>query len=267
MGHAFWAHKSLPTFLKGAVGNTQQKRIFKSLEEGFADLTAIILKNYKKTGNAGTGNFGMPHDWRLSPGGPDFSTPMKYPDNFDITDLQGYRNGRIFGHMFYRLVTDNNGVDFRTAATVLFNAIELLPHNDAPIVYETFREAMLDASPSQLIKDAVKDAWNAVGTGAAHTPPGGAKPTPPVSVSGGLVEYCAENFTSVYRLWWPFVDTASSYFVFYRYGTAWLPVGSVPLNEAGVWTRIDTNFKARSCNGNGCGAISTDGYDATYYCG
>lgn len=269
MGHVYWGSRNVDSYAKGGWGTVREKRITNSLYEAVSDIASVTHHNWKKTGPLGTTRFAKPHDWQPSAISRDLSVPRVYPTNFSILDESGHDNGRIVGHMFYRLVEDNNGVDFPTAAKTVFNAIPLLSKEPyTPIPYQEFIDAMVAAAPNNTVRNAIRNAWQAVGIGTGGTPPPPppSTPAPPATVSGTLTNACLENDRTIYNIFWSPSNTAFGYYLFYLHQGAWLNAGGTTLTSVDIFTRIDTITKVSACNSRGCSALSQDGYAVTYQC-
>lgn len=267
LGHALHYHLARDAFLTDNSATPEVQFEHHSVREGIADINAIIFENYQQSPP-----FNFPN-WEIV--GRVLSEQATYPNDMEWPNGSLHDSGRILGHAFYELVSNNNGVDFRTAATLFYRSLEVLSDLDSNlgISFDEVRAAMVrvgNASQDAAINEAFADAGVApVSDGSSGGGSGGSNNgalSAPGNVSGYLINSCTENFTTTYNINWSSVSGATFYHVYYFWNGTYTYAGSTTQTSQSIYTRINTHAKIQACNANGCSAISSDSFTTHYLC-
>ena len=281
-GHAIHAEMARGEFYwdgEDAQGNaTATQRIqnmSNALREAIGDISGVIQENYP--------SFSQPIDWVLGPH--DLSQDRTMEDflGSSLHEFPGHENSRIISHMFYRLVTNSNGVGMRKSSELFAKSLEQLKDRDGDqgLSFEEYRDALIIAAEGNTTYEgAIREAFNEIGivsvnAGSSGGGTGGTTNTcspsmsAPTNVTVELLSSCTSTLWTKYRLSWSTVSGADEYEIWYDSGAGFFVyAGSDPASPTLVFTRIDTGVKVRAIKtGQGCASLlSSSTANVTYLC-
>ncbi|MEQ8991196.1 MAG: hypothetical protein RLO46_05140 [Pseudomonadales bacterium] len=233
-----------------------------AVQEAFADINAVIVKNYTVGANP---PFAANPDWVVY--GRDLSQQRNHSQI--AGNISPQLNGLVGGHAFYELVQQ---IGLAEASKIVLNSVQhfndYLSPQDVGLSFMDLRDAMIQAAAGNSGHiSAIKNAFNDVGVG---TPGNGVQPTNPTPPAGapsapvivGTFHSCAYPYT-VSLLSWNKPATATWYNVYHTNTSGQIVFNTRWNTESGyAHTTHNTTWRVRACNSTGCSAYSNSYYQA-----
>lgn len=158
LGHAY-TYAMLPPNINAMPESTPgsaQKRQTLAYYEFISYVFELAVKSYNVSPELPT-----PPDWVASGRDLEVATtvPAGFPEEFFGEE---HNNAEILGHMFVQLAKD---IGFKEAVKIVLQSVTQVPDQDIYIEWEEAKISMLEAAATDLLKNAVLEAFEAIGIG------------------------------------------------------------------------------------------------------